>query len=53
LDEIGFHYTPKHGDWVNLTEADISIMSQQCLDRRLADPARLAVEVAAWERRRM
>jgi DDE superfamily endonuclease len=52
LDKIEFHYTPKHGSWVNMAETEISIMNQQCLDRRMEDPAELAVEVGAWERQR-
>ena len=52
LDRIEFHYTPKHGSWLNMAEVEISVMNQQCLDRRLESPTRLAAEVAAWERRR-
>jgi hypothetical protein len=52
LDRIEFHYTPKHGSWLNGAETEISIMNQQCLDRRLESPAKLAAEVAAWERQR-
>ena len=35
LDKIEFHYTPKHGSWLNMAETEISIMRRQCLDRRL------------------
>ena len=35
LDKIEFHYTPKHGSWLNMAETEISIMNGQCLDRRL------------------
>jgi hypothetical protein len=52
LDRIEFHYTPKHGSWVNMAETEISIMNGQCLDRRLDDPALIAREVAAWESQR-
>jgi len=52
LDKIEFHDTPKHGSWLNMAETEISIMNQQCLDRRLESPAVLAEEVAVWERRR-
>ena len=52
LDKIEFHYTPKHGSWVNTAETEISIMNQQCLDRRMEDAGELAVEVVAWERQR-
>lgn len=47
LDRIEFHYTPKHGSWVNMAETEISIMNSQCLDRRLEDQALIAREVAA------
>jgi hypothetical protein len=42
-------YTPKHGSWLNMAEIEFSILSRQCLDRRLPDQATLAAEVAAWE----
>ena len=49
LDQIEFHYTPKHGSWVNMAETEISIMNGQCLDRRLDSQEVIATEVAAWE----
>jgi hypothetical protein len=49
LDQIEFHYTPKHGSWLNMAETEISIMDRQCLDRRLDSQSRIAEEVAAWE----
>ena len=52
LDRLELHYTPKHGSWLNMAESELSILSRQCLDRRIADPATLAREVAAWEARR-
>jgi hypothetical protein len=52
LDRIEFHYTPKHGSWLNMAETEISIMGSQCLDRRLESQDRMAEEVAAWERER-
>jgi DDE superfamily endonuclease len=52
LDRLEIHYTPKHGSWLNMAESELSILSRQCLDRRIADPATLAREVAAWEARR-
>jgi hypothetical protein len=46
------HYTPKHGSWLNMAEAELSVLSRQCLDRRIGDQAVLAKEVAAWEHAR-
>src|SRR5262249_42140010 len=52
LNKIEFHYTPKHGSWVNMAETEIRIMNGQCLNRRLESPCLIAREVAAWEDRR-
>ena len=52
LDKIEFHYTPKHGSWLNLAESEISIMNSQCLDRRLESVSEVAAEVAPWEAKR-
>ena len=47
-----FHYTPKHGSWLNQAEIELSVLSRQCLKRRLPDRDTLSREVAAWEERR-
>ena len=52
LDKIEFHYTPKHGSWLNMAETEIDIMGRQCLDRRLDNRSLMAEEVAAWENAR-
>jgi DDE superfamily endonuclease len=52
LDRIEFHYTPKHGSWLNMAETEISIMNGQCLDRRMESQTLIAREVAAWEKKR-
>jgi hypothetical protein len=49
LDKIEFHYTPKHGSWLNMAETEINILGRQCLDRRLDSRDLVAEEVAAWE----
>ncbi len=49
LDRLEFHYTPKHGSWLNMVEIEIGILSEQCLDRRIPDKDTLRREVAAWE----
>ena len=52
LDKIEWHYTPKHGSWLNLAESEISIMNGQCLDCRLESVAEVAAQVAPWEEAR-
>lgn len=51
-DRLEFHYTPKHGSWLNMAEIELSVLSRQCLDRRIPDQESLRREVAAWEGRR-
>jgi DDE superfamily endonuclease len=46
------HYTPKHASWLNMAETELSVVSRQCLDRRIADKDFLRAEVAAWEEKR-
>jgi DDE superfamily endonuclease len=52
LERLDFHYTPKHGSWLNMAEIELSVLSRQCLDRRIPDLETLKTEVAAWETRR-
>lgn len=52
LRKLEFHYTPKHGSWLNQAEIELSILGGQCLDRRIGDRETLAQEVAAWEHER-
>jgi transposase len=51
-DRLEFHYTPKHGSWLNMAEIELSVLSRQCLDRRIPDQERLRCEVTAWAERR-
>jgi hypothetical protein len=44
-----FHFTPLHGSWLNMAEIELSIMSRQCLNRRLTDEWTLCMELFAWE----
>lgn len=46
--KLEIHYTPRHGSWLNMAELELHALSQQCLKRRIADPATLAAEVRAW-----
>jgi hypothetical protein len=52
LNKVEFHYTPKHGSWLNMAETEINIMNAQCLNRRLNSQSLIAAEVAAWEKKR-
>ena len=47
---LGIHYTPKHGSWLNIAEISISILSKQCIDRRMPDLELLNREIGAWEK---
>jgi hypothetical protein len=50
--KLEFHYTPKHGSWLNQAEIELSVLSGQCLDRRIGDRTTLATAIAAWEQAR-
>ena len=50
--KLEFHYTPKHGSWLNIAKIELSVLGRQCLDRRVADAATLQREVTAWYERR-
>jgi hypothetical protein len=52
LDKLDIHYTPKHGSWLNMAEIELSILSRQCLDRRIPDQEALKQEVSAWQEKR-
>jgi hypothetical protein len=49
VERFEWHYTPKHGSWLNMAESELSVLSGQCLDRRIPDKPTLIGEVAAWE----
>lgn len=46
------HYTPKSASWLNMVEIELSILSKQCLDRRIGDMETLEREVKAWAQKR-
>lgn len=52
VKKLEFHYTPKHGSWLNMAEIELSILQRQCLDRRIPDEETLKREIAAWETQR-
>jgi hypothetical protein len=49
VERFEWHYTPKHGSWLNMAESELSVLSGQCLDRRIPDKQTLIEEVATWE----
>ena len=52
LDKIEFVYTPKHGSWLNMAEIELSILSRQCTNQRIASKEELIAEIALWETQR-
>jgi len=52
VERFEFHFTPKHGSWLNMAEIELSALVRQCLDRRLPDLATLDTEVQAWQQQR-
>ena len=49
VERFEWHYTPKHGSWLDMAESELSVLSSQCLDRRIPDQRVLKDEVEAWE----
>jgi DDE superfamily endonuclease len=43
-----WHYTPKHGSWLDMAESELGVLSSQCLARRIADKDALVTQVEAW-----
>src|SRR5271163_2498004 len=52
VERFEWHYTPKHGSWLDLAESELGVLASQCLDRRIADKQTLVEEIAAWEQDR-
>ena len=51
-ERFEWHYTPKHGSWLDMAESELAVLTSQCLDRRIEDRETLAREVGAWLARR-
>ena len=49
---LEIHHTPKHGSWLNIAEIELSVLTMQCLDRRVPDIETLTKETQQWEQRR-
>ena len=52
IERLEIHYTPKHGSWLDMAETELSVLTRQCLNRRIADQSTLTREDAAWEKPR-
>ena len=52
VERFEWHYTPKHGSWLDMAEIELSVLSGQCLDRRIPDKQTLTEQVAAWQHAR-
>jgi hypothetical protein len=52
VERFEWHYTPKHGSWLDLAESELAVLTAQCLERRIPDKQALTKEVAAWVRHR-
>ena len=49
VERFEWHYTPKHGSWLDMAESELAVLASQCLDRRIPDKRILIHQVAAWE----
>jgi hypothetical protein len=49
VERFEWHYTPKHGSWLDMAESELAVLASQCLDRRIPDKQILIHQVAAWE----
>jgi hypothetical protein len=49
VERFEWHYTPKHGSWLDMAESELGVLASQCLNRRIADKKILAREVNAWQ----
>jgi hypothetical protein len=51
-ERIEWHYTPKHGSWLNMAEIEIGVAQRQCLSRRLAEKTQVESELHLWSKTR-
>jgi hypothetical protein len=49
VERFEWHYTPKHGSWLDMAESELGVLSSQCLDRRIPNKQALTDEVTAWQ----
>ena len=48
VERFEWHFTPKHGSWLNMAECELAVLTRQCLARRIQDKAKLSEEAATW-----
>jgi len=51
-DKLEIHYTPKHGSWLNMAEIELSVLSRQCLNKRIENIGKLNAKCKAWLKNR-
>lgn len=51
-DKFEWHYTPKHGSWLNMAEAELSVLSRQCLKERIGSQGELGHDISVWADKR-
>jgi hypothetical protein len=49
---IEWHYTPKHGSWLNMAELELSVLARQCLQERMETQQNIQTQITAWQKRR-
>jgi len=49
LNRMEFKYTPKHASWLNIAEIAFSVLSKECLNRRIPSIEILREEIYVWE----
>lgn len=49
---LEIYYTPRNGSWLNVAETELSVLSRQCLDRRIPSSDQLRAELQAWQQQR-
>ena len=52
MKNVVFHYTPKHGSWLNMAEIEIGVMESQCLKKGIPDIDTMERELSAWQNAR-
>jgi len=49
IGKLEFHYTPKHGSWLNMAEIELSVLQRQSLKARIPDQPTLIAQTQAWQ----